>query len=151
MSDCCPGQQSTKEEKGKKKMQKTQVPFAITPGNTVQLSLTPELLTKYDTCIFWDTTKAPDGGKIAVTQLPESFGNLLKSEDFEEWFDLSGLTDIVSLPLNGVDLPRVYSMLENLKADGTTVIPNLQGESVEVALTENVVHIALRLPTSPIE
>ena len=99
--------------------------FQITPGNTVHLSLSPELLAKFETCIFWDTAVAPDGGKMAVIRLPESFQNLLRSDDFSEWFDRTGLTDCVALPLNGIDLPRVYAMQENLKPDGTTIIPDL--------------------------
>ena len=86
---------------------------------------------------------------MTVIRLPETYQNLLQSEELEDIFSTSGLSDCVALPLNGVDLPRVYAKLENLREDGATVIPNLQGEPTEVRLTEQAVQNALMLPTSP--
>ena len=86
---------------------------------------------------------------MTVIRLPETYQNLLRSKELEDIFNTSGLGDCAELPLNGVDLPRVYSMLENLKEDGTTLIPNLQGEPTEVRLTEQTVQQALLLPMSP--
>ena len=83
---------------------------------------------------------APDGSTMTVIRLPETYQNLLRSEELEDIFSTSGLGECVALPLNGVDLPRVYAMLENLKEYGATVIPNLQGEPTEVRLlTEQTV------------
>ena len=86
---------------------------------------------------------------MMVIRFPETYQNLLRSEELEDIFNTSGLGDCAALPLNGVDLPRVYAMLENLKEDGATVIRNLQGEPTEVRLTEQTVQHALLLPMSP--
>ena len=123
-----PGQQGAKKDpQAKKKMPRSQTPYEIFPGHIVQLYLRQDLLTRHNTCIFWDTANAPDGSSMTVIRLPETYQNLLRSEELEDIFRTSGLGDCAALPLNGVDLPRVYSMLENLKEDGTTLIPNLQG------------------------
>ena len=89
--------------------------------------------------MFWDLANAADGGTMTVIRLPETYQNLLRSEELEDIFSTSGLSACVALPLNGIDLPRVYAMLENLKEDGATLIPNLQGEPTEVLLTEQTV------------
>ena len=72
-------------------MTKSQTPFEIFLGHTVQLNLTHDLLTRHNTCIFWDTANAPDGSTMTVIRLPETYQNLLQSEELEDIFSTSGL------------------------------------------------------------
>ena len=142
-------QNAKKEQQAKKKMTKSRIPYEIFQGHTVQLNLTQDLLTRHNTCILWDTANAPDGSTMTVIRLPKTYQNLLRSEELEDIFNTSGLGDCVALPLNGVGLPRVYSMPENLKEYGATMIPNLQGEPTKVRLTKQTVQHALLLSMSP--
>ena len=60
-----------------------------------------------------------------------------------------GLTEISQLPINGIDIPRVYEMLDNMNKEGLTRITDLLGKMMVVNLTEKIVSTALLLPSSP--
>ncbi|MCO5579997.1 hypothetical protein L7F22_033863 [Adiantum nelumboides] len=111
--------------------------------------LTSELLAKHNTLIFWAIVNNPDLNRMAVIKQTESFQQLLSSQEFAEVFAHLGLTNISRLPMNGIDIPRLYEMLENLQDSGLTKITDLQDVEVEVSLIEEVVGKALLLPTSP--
>ena len=55
---------------------------------------------------------------MGVIKLPESYRNLLISPEFAEVFEAMGLTGISHLPINGIDINRVFKMLENMSEGG---------------------------------
>lgn len=83
---------------------------------------------------------------MGVIKLPESFQHLLMSPELEDVFKAMGLDEISQMPLNGVDIRRVYKMLENVKAGGATKIRDLLGRVTALTLTEEIVAEALQLP-----
>ena len=83
---------------------------------------------------------------MGVIKLPESFRNLLISPKFADVFTTMGLTRISKLPLNEIDIPRVFEMMENLTEGGLTQITDLMGRVTATTLTEEIVSEALHLP-----
>lgn len=83
---------------------------------------------------------------MGIIKLPESFQNMLMSPEFEELFQAMGLAAGISqLPLNGVDICRVYEMLNNMKSGRATRIIDLLGRATTITLTEDIVAEALQL------
>ena len=73
-------------------------PFQILKEVPVSLGLTPEILARYDTTLFWATVQGPAHPRMGVIKLPESFQHLLGSPEFEEVFQTLGLGGISQLP-----------------------------------------------------
>ena len=92
--------------------------FQILKEVPVCLGLTSEILARYDTAIFWATVQGPAHPRMGVIKLPESFQHLLMSPKFKDVFKAMGLDGISQMPRNGVDIRRVYEMLENMKTGG---------------------------------
>ena len=65
---------------------------------------------------------------MGVIKLPEPLRYLLASQEFSRVFAFMGLTCIGHLPMNVIDIPRVYKMLNNMDEEGLTKITDLLGK-----------------------
>ena len=93
-------------------------PLLVIKEVPVCQGLTTKILARYDTIIFWATVQGLVYSRMGVIKLPESFCNLLISPEFAEVFATMGLTRVSQLVLNGIDIPRVYEMMDNLTEGG---------------------------------
>ena len=85
--------------------------FLVLRETPVLQGLTTELLARHDTLVFWAIVNNPEMNRMVVIKQPESFQQLLSSQEFAEVFSHLGLTPISKLQMNGIDIPRVYEML----------------------------------------
>ena len=137
----------TPEASPKGKVKKEEEPvLPFTPEKmktTTQCFVDAELLERRNLTIFKGEFHTPEGKKLLLVDLPDTFQQLGQDEDLQDVYTKLGIEGYFKLKPWGIDVQRAYELMTSIDEIGTVTLTGEDGLPKMFAINEYIIQDAL--------
>lgn len=121
---------SPKKKKSRRKGKATQEIVPYQPTNLVPTDscfiINTEMLDTHNTCVFKGSFNNPQGKKVGLVMLPDTFFDVNRRKECKDMFHRVGLKGYYDLPPWGIDIQRSYELMTSINEDGGAEITHIE-------------------------